>query len=175
MTTGYEEQNPIGPAGDSPGSSSVGEPAKVGESAKQEAQNVAEHVRSQAKEAGYKAQERMSSAFEEQKGRMARQATGLASALRKTADDLEGQEQENLAVYLRSAANVSDKVADSIERRDARDLLGSADDLARNQPLMVIAGAAALGFFASRAISAAREGDSQSISTSPTQVVGQGI
>jgi hypothetical protein len=176
MTTGYEEQNPAGRRGESSG---------VSESAKQEAHTVAEHVRSQARDAQHKAEEKVGSTFEEQKGRMARDVTGLASALRKTADELRDQDQENLAVYLRSAANVTGKVAESIEGKDMRDLVGNADDLARREPLLLFAGAAALGFLASRALRTTREveepeeyegrEDVEPISPSPTQVVGQGI
>jgi hypothetical protein len=179
MTMGEEERELVG----RPGESSAG--TNVGESAKQEAHAVAEHVRSQAKDARHKAKAKVSSTFDEQKSRMAREVGGLASALRKTAEELEGQDQHDLAVYLRSAANVTGKVGESIEGKDARDLVGSADELARREPTLLFVGAAALGFIASRAIRTAREGtEPEGIeggeelpprSPSPTQVVGQGI
>jgi hypothetical protein len=173
MTMGEETRESVGRPGDS---SARGD---VGGAAKQEAQAVAEHVRSQAKAARRKAKARASSTFDEQKGRMAREVSGLARALHKTADQLEGEDQENLAVYLRSAANVTNKVGESIEGKDARELMGSADDLARREPVLLFVGAAALGFLASRAIRAGREDAEieprEAFEPSSSEVVEQGI
>ncbi len=152
MEPGYGERPPTGTFG------GTGEKqGRVSDAAKDEARVVREHMRSQAKEARDKARATAASTFEEQKGRVAHEAGGLASALRETAERLEQQNQGNLAVYVRSAANLADRVATSIEQQEYGGFASSVDRVARREPLLVFAGAAALGFLASQAIRAARE------------------
>ncbi|MBC7173544.1 MAG: hypothetical protein H5U40_13975 [Polyangiaceae bacterium] len=151
---GYEEPPPAGTFGEEGRFQE-----RIGEAAKQEAKAVADHMRTQAKDAGEKAKVAAETSFEHQKGRVAREAEGLASALRTTADQLEQQDQPTMAVYARSVANVAERVADSVSEQEFRGFVGSVDRVARRDPFVVFAGAAALGYLASRAIRAARESE----------------
>ncbi len=156
MTMGpeYGERPPAGAFG---GEAGRRDRERVRDSARREADVVRDHVRSQARDVRQKAKARAATSFEDQKGKVAHEAGGLASALRETADRLESRDQGGLAVYVRSAANIAERVADSIEGQDFRSFSGGIDRVAREQPLVVFAGAAALGFLVSQAIRAGRE------------------
>ena len=55
-----------------------------------------------------------------------------------------------LAGYVREAAQYTNQFADSLRDKKAEDLLSTAVTLARQQPLLTMAGAAVLGFALSR-------------------------
>jgi hypothetical protein len=57
-----------------------------------------------------------------------------------------------LAGYVRSAATYTNKLADSLRDEKAEDLIASAVSWGRKQPLMVVAGAALLGFTLARLV-----------------------
>jgi hypothetical protein len=158
MGPGYGERPPTGTfGGEGP------QQGQVKDTARHEAKVVRDHMKSQAREARDKARARAATSFDNQKGRVARDANDLASALRETAERLDARDQGNVAVYVRSAANIAERVAGSIEQQDYRNFAGNVDRVSRNEPLVVFAGAAALGFLASRAIRSYREDEQESI------------
>jgi hypothetical protein len=57
-----------------------------------------------------------------------------------------------LAGYVRNAATYTNKLADSLRDEKAEDLIASAVSWGRKQPLMVVAGAALLGFTLARLV-----------------------
>ena len=57
-----------------------------------------------------------------------------------------------LAGYVRNAATYTNKLADSLRDEKAEDLISSAVSWGRKQPLMVVAGAALLGFTLARLV-----------------------
>ena len=59
-----------------------------------------------------------------------------------------------LAGYVRSAAEHTNKFADSLRDKKAEELLGEAMSWTRQQPLLTMAGAAMLGFALSRIVKA---------------------
>ena len=95
-----------------------------------------------ASEAGGK----VNDALEERKSAGAERVKGISGAIRRAADELE-QEIPPAATYIRRAADEIDALADAVQRRDIRQLLGDVQDLARRQPAAFL-GATVLGGFA---------------------------
>lgn len=104
---------------------------------------------------------------DDQKNLAADQITGIASAISKVADELDGSEQQTVAHYARELAQGLSNVGTQIHQRDADDLMGAAEEFGRKQPLAFLGAAALTGFMASRfaLASAHRRGD-QTKSTS---------
>ncbi|MHA6299759.1 hypothetical protein [Devosia sp. CAU 1758] len=85
-----------------------------------------------------------------QKNLAADQLTGIASAISKVADELDGNEQQTVARYARELAQGLSNVGTQIHQRDADDLMGAAEEFGRKQPLAFLGAAALTGFMASR-------------------------
>jgi len=96
------------------------------------------------------------SLIDEQKQRAAGHVTGVAEALRKTAEGL-GEHNEMVGRYAEQAADQVERFAHSIRERDLGDLVADIDDLARRQPTMFLVGAVALGFVVGRFMAASAE------------------
>jgi hypothetical protein len=75
----------------------------------------------------------------------------VGKAVASAADTLE-QSIPALAGYVRNAATYTNKFADSLRDQKAEDLIASAVAFGRKQPLMVVAGAALLGFTLARLV-----------------------
>ena len=101
----------------------------------------------------------LGSVLREQAGKVADRSkdAGLetAEAVGKAAESAASTLQESspaLASYVRNAANYTHKLADDLRDRKAGDLLADAIAWGQKQPLMVLAGAAVLGFALSRVV-----------------------
>ena len=72
--------------------------------------------------------------FGEGKNTAAREALGIARALRNTADQLERQSQGSIAGYARSAANVVERIGESLERKSPSQMLNDVERICREHP-----------------------------------------
>jgi ElaB/YqjD/DUF883 family membrane-anchored ribosome-binding protein len=105
---------------------------------------------------GEQMREAAGSLLHEQKERVAEAVHGLAEALRQAADTLEREEKSVAARYADQAAVQIDRLSETVRRQHLRDMLASAEDFARRQPAVFIAGAMAIGFVAGRLLSRSR-------------------
>jgi hypothetical protein len=94
--------------------------------------------------------------FGEGKNTAAREALGVARALRNTADQLERQSQGSIAGYARSAANVVERIGESLERKSPSQMLNDVERICRDHPAAVGVGAIVLGFLGARVLRGAR-------------------
>ena len=78
---------------------------------------------------------------------------GAAHTADAVADQIEGQ-SPLIADYVRGAAQKIDRLADDLREKKVGDLLSSAAEFGRSQPVMMVAGAALVGFALSRLIKA---------------------
>ncbi len=85
-------------------------------------------------------------AFEDQKTAGANKIKGISGAIRRAADELEG-ELPPAATYIRRAADEIDSMTDAVQRRDVRQILSDVQGFARRQPAAFL-GATVLGGFA---------------------------
>lgn len=98
-------------------------------------------------------------AIREQAGKLAERSktagVEAADAVGKAVESAASALQESvpqLAGYVRNAASYTNKLADSLRDRKAEDLIATAVEFGRKQPLMVVAGAAVLGFALARIV-----------------------
>ena len=101
-----------------------------------------ESAKTMASDAGAKAND----AFEDQKAAGAKRIKGISGAIRRAADELEG-ELPPAATYIRRAADEIDAMTDAVQRRDVRQILTDVQGFARRQPAAFL-GATVLGGFA---------------------------
>ena len=112
---------------------------------------VTQDLRQAGKDFGSKAVDELESAAEQTKQAGAGKADDIARTADKVADDL--QEQAPLiAEYVRDAARGVERIGDALHKRTAGELLSSATEYGRQQPLLFFAGAAVLGFALSRVV-----------------------
>lgn len=125
---------------------------------KQEAQELrakAEQAQAKAKQAGKEVigsvKEKAESLVEEQKDAAVEQIDGVAGALRKSAKQMH-EEQAWLAQGVEQAADTIDSMAKALRNKDIGTLMGDLEDYTRRQPMMVLGGAAVVGFLLARFI-----------------------
>ena len=117
------------------------------------AQKAAAEVSNLKQQAGAQIQdatEKAKSFASEQKDFAAGQITGVASAIDRVAEELEGNDQQMVARYARDLASGLTKFGDTVQNKDVDDLLGMAQSFGRSQPLAFLGAAALAGFVASR-------------------------
>lgn len=125
--------------------------------AKNDLDAIAQRATSDARELGHQAQEKIGEATDkaksfaaDQKDLAATQINGVANALSKVADELEGSDQQTIGRYARDLAKGLSNIGSQIETREIDDLLGAAQDFGRTQPVAFLGVAALAGFAASR-------------------------
>ncbi|TCH97480.1 hypothetical protein EJV46_15240 [Roseococcus sp. SYP-B2431] len=113
--------------------------------ASQAAGKAAEEAKAQGAELLGQAQERAEGLVEEGKAAGAEQASGLARAVHRAADDLEGSSPD-IARHVRSAADSLNGISEALRERSAGQLCQDVADFARRQPSLFFGAAAVAGF-----------------------------
>ena len=114
---------------------------------------AAEDARQLGEQAGAKvgeATDKAKSFASDQKDFAAGQISGVATALNKVADELDGSDQQTVARYARDVASGLSRMGRTVQSRDVDDLMGMAQDFGRQQPVAFLGAAALAGFVASR-------------------------
>lgn len=78
----------------------------------------------------------------------------VTESIRRVSMDMEG-EQPAIANVVSTAADQAERIAGYLRTTDARQILGTVEDMARRQPLIFLGGAFVLGLAASRFLKAA--------------------
>lgn len=152
--------------------------------AKTDLDAVAERAKDDVKELGRDAREKVAEATETaksfaagQKDLAAAQIGGVAAAIGKVADELEGTDQQTVARYARQIASGLSSMGNTMESRDVDDLMGMAQDFGRKQPVAFLGAAALAGFVASRfALASTHRRDQKAASSASTyQSEGEGF
>lgn len=116
---------------------------------KQNEGSTGSELRSDAKQLGSKAAERIHSEVDSRKGAAVSQAQSVSSAIEKTAGEM-NDGPEWLKSALQKGAQQIQRFADSIEQKDSRALMRDAQTFARDNPGTFLAACAAAGFAAAR-------------------------
>jgi hypothetical protein len=95
------------------------------------------------------ATEKAKSFASDQKNFAAGQITGVAAAINKVADEIEG-DQSTTARYARDLASNLDRFGKNVQGKNVDELMGMAQQFGRSQPLAFLGAAALAGFVASR-------------------------
>lgn len=104
------------------------------------------------------ARERVRQGAEQGKGRVEETLADVAGATESAADDLEQRGEAQLANLARQAASQFTSLADSLQNRNADELLGDAQRLAQTNPAMFLGGSVGVGFALSRLFRSGGEG-----------------
>jgi hypothetical protein len=121
----------------------------IGEQAAQAARDLKDKASQTAKELVSQAGARLRTSAEDQKAAGADRVSGIADAIRRTADGLEG-ELPQAAQYVRRAATELQNVSDAVRRRDVTEVVRGVQDFARRQPTAFLGAAVLAGFVAVR-------------------------
>lgn len=94
---------------------------------------------------------------EDQKNVLARQLSGVATALEKVGSELEQSEQRDLGRYARQIGRSLQGYARDVEERKLGEIAGKVEDFGRRQPLAFLGLAAIAGLATSRLLTASAE------------------
>lgn len=130
---------------------------QVTDKAKHDLDAVTQRAAADVREIGHQAKEKVGEATDkaksfaaDQKDLAAGQINGIAAAITKVADELDGSDQQTVARYARDLAAGLSNMGKTIENKDVDDLMGLAQDFGRKQPVAFLGAAALAGFVASR-------------------------
>jgi len=140
--------------------------------AKHDLDAITEQARQDARDLKHQAGEKIEDAkgkvksfADDQKDLAAGQINGVAAAIGKVADELDGSDQQTVARYARDLATGLSGMGKTIEDRDVDELMGLAQTFGRKQPVAFLGAAALAGFVASRfAIASAHRRDNKPVS-----------
>jgi hypothetical protein len=121
------------------------------------AQEIGDRVQHEAQRLTQEAKAQGQALFQDQKDAMAEQVNGLATALHRTAEELQTQNQSAMAQYTQQAAEGIERFSRTLKDRDMSALVGQVESFARNQPGAFIGSAALLGFMAARFLKSSAE------------------
>ncbi|HEX8415608.1 MAG TPA: hypothetical protein VF637_17265 [Sphingomicrobium sp.] len=114
-------------------------------------------LRSDARQLGSSAANRLHGEVDSRKSQAADQAKSVSSAIHKAAGELDQSTPAWLTSAFRQGADQVQRFADTIEQKDSRQLRRDAQDFARNNPGTFLAACAAAGFAAARIFKAGGE------------------
>lgn len=118
---------------------------------------AASELKSDAKQIGSKAADRLHSEVDARKETAVTQAQSVSSAVRQAADGLDEGAPQWLRSAFQQGADQLQRFADSIEQKDSRQLLNDVQSFARERPALFLGAAAAAGFAAARILKAGGE------------------
>lgn len=121
--------------------------SQAGEQIKQQASNWAEDAKSRGKQM-----------LHERKSSAAEQMSGVARALRQSAEQCQQEEgQQGAGRVLEQAASGLEQLSDMLRKRDIDSMIEQAGTLMRRQPALFVGGAIAAGFVLSRFLKSSSE------------------
>lgn len=137
-----------------------------------QAGDVAAELQSQGKDVAASAREQAEALGEQGKAMGAEKAEGIASAVRRVADDLESSSPE-VARHVRAAAVSVEGVAGALRDRSLGDLLQDMSRFAQRQPAAFFGAAALAGFALTRFAKSSAPGYGHSTGRVPGGMTGQ--
>ncbi len=103
-----------------------------------------------------KAQQTAKDEASQRKNQAAGAMSSMADALRQTGDQLRDQNQGMYAGYADQAASQIDNLANYIQSQNINDIIDKVEEFGRDQPMLLLGGAFALGMFGARFLKASR-------------------
>ncbi len=131
---------------------------------------MSSELRSDAQQLGTTAGNRIHSELDARKGTAAQSAKSVGSAIERAAGELDQGVPEWLKSAFQQGAQQVQRLADTLEQKDSRQIVSDIQTMARNNPGTFLAGCAALGFAAARIFKAgADDGSSSYVQQSQTR------
>ncbi|HEY8607856.1 MAG TPA: hypothetical protein VIM12_12145 [Noviherbaspirillum sp.] len=124
---------------------------------RQTGSRVADNARQYAGDIASKAKEKSRSMFDQQKETAIGQVSTVASAIRSTADNLQGEGQDQVARYVGMLADQIETFGGRLREKDLDTLIDDAQNLARRSPATFFIGSVAAGFLLARFLKSSSE------------------
>lgn len=140
-----------------PGSSATDQSQSTADKVQQKAGQVADQVQEKASEAADKARGAAKSQLRDTKHTAVQQLDTVAGAVSDTGDKLRQQDHDQMAHLADMASSQIQNVASYLRNRNIGDLINDAENFARSQPAIFLAGAFALGLLGARFLKASPE------------------
>ena len=137
------------------------------QSPSENAGGVPGELRSDAEQLSTSASNRIHREIDDRKGAVAEQARSVSSAIQRTAGELDDGAPEWLKSAFQQGAHQVQRLADSLDQKDSRQIMSDIQTLARNNPASFLLGCAALGFAAARIFKAGAPDSSPTRSRQP--------
>ena len=138
------------------GTTTTPEPAGATEQAQEKAQELAGQAKEQAGQAAGQAKEQLRTQVDQRSTQAGEQVTEQAKSIRTVSESLREQGQDKPAQMAEQAADRIERLGSYLTESSADRILSDVEDFARKQPMAVLAGGVALGFFASRFLKASQ-------------------
>jgi acyl-CoA reductase-like NAD-dependent aldehyde dehydrogenase len=122
--------------------------------AKQGAQQATEQVKDKAREGAQQARDRARDEVDRRSTEAGEQVSATADAIRQASSHLREQGQDTPARLVEQAAGHVERAGGWLQESDGDRILNDVEDLARRNPLAVIAGGVVVGFALSRVLKA---------------------
>jgi hypothetical protein len=122
----------------------------MSEQVKERVDEGAQQIQQKASEAKVKTREQLRQQVDSRSTQAGEQMTKTGSALRQTAQQLRGDQQEQPARILEGAAERTDRLGRYLTETDGDRMLRDVERMARQRPWLVAGGGALLGFLAAR-------------------------
>jgi hypothetical protein len=155
-TTGSSSSNPASRAGDDRPGEIAARARDTLDEAKQQAAGLASRVKDEGK-----------TVLSQQKEGAAEQVTGVAQALRTTADEL-NQQSPQVGRFVGYAAERLEGFGEQLRRRDLDTLIDDASRWGRESPVALFAGSIAVGFLLSRFLKSSASAPLETAASAPT-------
>jgi hypothetical protein len=123
----------------------------------EKAQAVMSQAQDKAQPAIGQARERVRDEVDRRSTQAGEQISSVAQVMRRTGEELRSQGNEPHGKVADAAAERMDQVGGYLQRVDADTILSDAEDVARRQPLLVVAGGLLLGLAAARFLKASSD------------------
>ncbi|MBA3576883.1 MAG: hypothetical protein H0W39_04600 [Sphingomonas sp.] len=120
-----------------------------------------DELRSDAKELGSSAKDRVQREIDARKGNAAEQAKSVSSAIERTAGELDPDAPQWLKSAMQQGADQIQRFADTLEQKDSREIFNDVRTFARDNPATFLGACAAAGFAAARVFKAGGDDQSQ--------------
>jgi hypothetical protein len=132
----------------------TGTGASATDQAKEKAQQATDQVRGAAEQGAQQARVQLRDQVDQRSTQAGQQASTAADAIRQASSHLREQGNDAPARALDSAAGHVERAGGWLQQADGDQILHDVEDLARKNPLAVVAGGIALGFALSRLLKA---------------------
>lgn len=119
-------------------------------------QSAMEKARDKARDLAADAKDTASDRLETRKHRAADTLTTVARSLRRSGEDMYGEEA-SIGQYMRQMADQVERFAGYLESRDMSEMMDQVEDFARRQPAAFVGGAFTLGMIGARFLKSSRD------------------
>ena len=143
--------------GNKPGADTASAGQGAAEQARQKAGEALDQAQQKAGQVAGQVQQQARPRLEGQKEHAAHQVSAAAQALRQTGQQMREQGQGNVGQYADRGAEQIERLSGYLRDHDLDELINDAEQLARRQPALFLAGTFALGLLGARFLKSSRQ------------------